>query len=211
MPRPALAVSLVALLACHAARPPATGQAPAPGALFLRGNVVRADGTVLPDAVVAVEGNRIARVALASELAVPNGAAVVGGPDRWIVPGLVDAHVHFFQSGGLYTRPDVVDLTARVPYAKEVAGIREALPTTFRRYLRAGVTSVVDFGGRYGTVFRRFPSNRARIAERRTEGDGVVLDHEIVTGRSPDKPDPWDVGWVRYEVEGGLIHRAVLP
>jgi hypothetical protein len=64
---------------------------------------------------------------------------------------------------------------------------------------------------RYGTMFQRFPSNRARIAERRTEGEHAVLDHEIVTGRSPEKPDPWDVGWVRYEVAGGLIRRVQLP
>jgi hypothetical protein len=64
---------------------------------------------------------------------------------------------------------------------------------------------------RYGEIFRKFPANRARIAERRTEGNGVVLDHEIITGRGPDKPDPWDVGFVRYEVADGLIQRVVLP
>jgi imidazolonepropionase-like amidohydrolase len=148
MPRlAALAVSSAVVVACHSGRPPVTAQPSAPAVLFLRGNVVRADGTVLPDAIVAVEGDRIARVASTAASALPSGAAVVGGPDRWIVAGLVDAHVHFFQSGGLYTRPDVVDLTSRVPYAKETETIRAALPETFRRYLRAGITSVVDFGG----------------------------------------------------------------
>ena len=64
---------------------------------------------------------------------------------------------------------------------------------------------------RYGDVFRKYPNNRVRIAERRTEGDKIVMDHEIITGRSPDRPDPWDVGWVRYEVEGGLIRKVQLP
>jgi uncharacterized protein (TIGR02246 family) len=64
---------------------------------------------------------------------------------------------------------------------------------------------------RYGGMFAKFPLNRARIAERRTEGDRVVLDHEIITGRAPEKPDPWDAGWVRYEVEGGLIRVVTLP
>lgn len=64
---------------------------------------------------------------------------------------------------------------------------------------------------RYGGLFKKYPNNRARIAERKTEGDNVVLDHEIVTGRSPDKPDPWDVGWVRYEVADGLIKTVTLP
>src|SRR5512138_3532931 len=64
---------------------------------------------------------------------------------------------------------------------------------------------------RFGDIFRRFPLNHARIVERRAGSDGVVLDHEIVTGRAPDKPDPWDVGWVRYEVEDGVIRRVHLP
>src|SRR3989442_15095812 len=109
--------------------------------------LVRADGSVVDDAVVAIEGSRIARVGTAREMPIPSGAAVIGGPGKWIIPGLIDAHVHFFQSGGLYTRPDVIDLTSRVPYAEETRRVREALPETFRRYLRAGVTSVIDFGG----------------------------------------------------------------
>jgi hypothetical protein len=28
---------------------------------------------------------------------------------------------------------------------------------------------------------------------------------------SLDQPDPWDAGWIRYEVESGLIRRVVLP
>ncbi len=64
---------------------------------------------------------------------------------------------------------------------------------------------------RYGDMFRRFPKNRVQIAERKREGEKVVIDHEIITGRGPERPDPWDVGWVRYEVEDGLIRRVQLP
>jgi uncharacterized protein (TIGR02246 family) len=64
---------------------------------------------------------------------------------------------------------------------------------------------------RYGGVFKKYPRNHARIAERKLEGDTVVMDHEVIAGRGPDKPDPWDVGWVRYEVRGGLIQRVLLP
>src|SRR5207237_9424364 len=116
-------------------------------ATCVRGMLVRADGSDVDDAVIAIEGSRIARVGTAREMPVPPGAAVIGGSGKWIIPGLIDAHVHFFQSGGLYTRPDVIDLTSRVPYAEETRRVREALPETFRRYLRSGVTSVIDFGG----------------------------------------------------------------
>jgi hypothetical protein len=32
-----------------------------------------------------------------------------------------------------------------------------------------------------------------------------------VTGRAPERPDPWDVGFVRYEVASGAIRRVELP
>jgi hypothetical protein len=65
-------------------------------------------------------------------------------------------------------------------------------------------------GEAYGKMFMKYPHCRARIAERKVEGN-AVLDHEIVTGRGPERPDPWDVGWVRNVVENGLITRVELP
>ena len=59
----------------------------------------------------------------------------------------MNSHVHFFQSGGLHARPDVVDLRAIKPYATEMADLRAGLDTTLRRYLASGITAVVDVGG----------------------------------------------------------------
>lgn len=66
---------------------------------------------------------------------------------KWLSPGLTDAHVHFFQSGGLYTRPDFIDLRNHVPYEDEVASIKADIAKTFARYLKAGITHTVDMGG----------------------------------------------------------------
>jgi len=63
----------------------------------------------------------------------------------------------------------------------------------------------------YGKMFAKYPACRARVAERRMEGDNVIIDHEIITGRGPERPDPWDAGWVRYTVENGLIKNVELP
>src|SRR5262249_723742 len=60
---------------------------------------------------------------------------------------LIDAHVHFDQSADIYARPDAVDLRAVRPYADEIAWTRARLPETVMRYLRSGVTGVVDMGG----------------------------------------------------------------
>ena len=108
------------------------------------------DGTgapPIPNAVVIVEAGRIAAVGPSRAVAVPAGADVVEALGKWIIPGLIDAHVHFFQSGGLYARPDVIDLRSVRPYAEEVANTRAAIAATLARYLASGITGVVDMGG----------------------------------------------------------------
>lgn len=102
---------------------------------------------VARDSTVIIDGNRIARIGPAKSTPVPKGAQVIDGKGKWVVPGLVDAHVHFFQSGDLYTRPDVADFNGAVTYAKETERNKARLPATFRVWLASGVTSVVDIGG----------------------------------------------------------------
>ena len=97
------------------------------------------------DATILVRGNRI--VGVGRGLAPPSGAKVIEARGKWVIPGLVDSHVHFFQSGNLYTRPDAADFNQVVRYADEVARNKARLPVTFRTWLASGVTSVADVGG----------------------------------------------------------------
>src|ERR1041384_7794457 len=99
------------------------------------------------DATVIVERNRIQSVAPAAHAEIPAKARVIDAKGKWLIPGLVDSHVHFFQSGNLYTRPDGADFNAYMPYAKEVARNKARLPATFKTWIASGVTSVVDVGG----------------------------------------------------------------
>jgi imidazolonepropionase-like amidohydrolase len=115
---------------------------------FIGATVFTATGaTPLPDAVVLVNGDRIAAVGPRDQMAIPPQASVIDVTGKWIIPGLIDAHVHFFQSGGLYTRPDVIDLRRIRPYAEEIAALRRDLPATLARYIASGVTSVIDMAG----------------------------------------------------------------
>ena len=118
------------------------------------------------DAVLLVEGGRVRAVGARAAVRLDPGAEVVDVGGRWIVPGLIDAHVHFFQSGGLYTRPDVIDLTAAYPYAREQAELRSRLDATFRRYLASGVTAVVDPGGPFWVFEVRDRARAQRLAPR---------------------------------------------
>src|ERR1700704_4909350 len=102
---------------------------------------------VASNSTVIIAGSRIEAIGPAGSTRVPAGAARIDGKGKWVVPGLIDSHVHFFQSGNLYTRPDVADFNAWMPYAKEVERNKARLSATFKVWLASGVTSVVDIGG----------------------------------------------------------------
>jgi len=51
-------------------------------------------GTALPDRTVVIEGERIARVAPSAEVELGADVLVIDGAGLYLVPGLVDAHVH---------------------------------------------------------------------------------------------------------------------
>ncbi len=118
------------------------------------------------DSTVIIDGSRIVRVGPAKSTPVPKGARVIDGKGKWVTPGLVDAHVHFFQSGDLYTRPDVADFNAVVPYEKETERNKARLPATFKVWLASGVTSVVDIGGPFWNFDMRDASLETDAAPR---------------------------------------------
>lgn len=76
----------------------------------------------------------------------PEGTTIIEGNGKYLSPGFTDAHVHFFQSGGLYARPDAIDLRKIRPYAEEIKWTHRHMEDLLRRYLSAGITSVIDVG-----------------------------------------------------------------
>src|SRR5207237_3390947 len=100
-----------------------------------------------PNSTIVIAERRIVAVGASATVEIPAKSTVIDARGKWVIPGLIDGHVHFFQSGNLYTRPDVADFTRAVPYATEVARNRARLPATFKVWLASGVTGVVDIGG----------------------------------------------------------------
>jgi imidazolonepropionase-like amidohydrolase len=119
-----------------------------------------------PDSTIVITGNRIDAVGPTGTIAVPAGSTIIDGRGKWVAPGLVDAHVHFFQSGNLYTRPDAADFNAWMPYAKEVERNKARLPATFKVWLASGVTTVVDIGGPFWNFDMRDSAERTKAAPR---------------------------------------------
>jgi imidazolonepropionase-like amidohydrolase len=65
---------------------------------FVGGTVIDGrGGPPAEDAVVLVHGERIERVGRREEVEVPAGADVIDTTGRFLLPGLIDVHVHYFE------------------------------------------------------------------------------------------------------------------
>ncbi|MES1243650.1 MAG: amidohydrolase family protein [Acidobacteriota bacterium] len=148
------------------------------------------DGTgaaPVPDAVVVLRDGKIDCAGSRQACPVPDGIDTVDLRGRWITPGLIDAHVHFSQTGWADGRPDAIDVRDRHPYEKVAAGL-EAHPERFgRTLLCSGVTAAFDVGGYPWTIAlpERFEnaSDVPRMAAAgpllATVADGVNLPGEL--------------------------------
>jgi imidazolonepropionase-like amidohydrolase len=108
------------------------------------------DGTGAPpvrDAVVILRDGKIDCAGPRAACPVPSGVDVTDLHGLWITPGLVDAHVHFSQTGWADGRPDSLDLRASHPYDQTIADLSRHPERFGRTYLCSGVTGVFDVGG----------------------------------------------------------------
>lgn len=99
------------------------------------------------DAVVVLRGGKIDCAGPKSACAVPDGMERTDLAGKFIAPGLIDAHVHFSQTGWADGRPDALDLRETHPYEQVEADLRAHPERFFRTDLCSGVTAVFDVGG----------------------------------------------------------------
>ena len=100
----------------------------------------------LSDQTIVYKHGKILQVGSSAKIKLPKGATIIDATGKWVMPGMVDAHVHFFQTGGLYTRPDGIDLRKYKPYEQEIAWYKQHMEQQLRRYAAAGITTVIDDG-----------------------------------------------------------------
>jgi imidazolonepropionase-like amidohydrolase len=100
---------------------------------------------IVPDQTVVITNDLITRIQ-SGKIKIPANATVIDGTGKYLFPGLTDAHIHFFQNGGLYTRPDAIDLRSQLSYAKEIEIAHQTMEDKLRRYLQNGITTVIDVG-----------------------------------------------------------------
>ncbi|WP_106793188.1 amidohydrolase family protein [Aquimarina sp. Aq78] len=103
---------------------------------------------------IAIEGKNITSIS-SKKITPKENTEVINGADKFIIPGMIDSHIHFFQTGSLYTRPDAIDLKHIMPYEDEIEFAKKIVPDNFKRYLRLGITSVMDVGGPFSNFIIR--------------------------------------------------------
>ena len=100
------------------------GQASSPAIVISDVTVIDVEHeTRVPRQTVVLNGNRIAEVGDARSVRAPAGARVIDGRGGFLIPGLVDAHVHAVWGAG--ATPDTLALFRRL-LANGVTSIREA-------------------------------------------------------------------------------------
>jgi imidazolonepropionase-like amidohydrolase len=136
--------------------------------VFIVGGTI-VDGTGAPprrNEGILVEKGRFRIVGSEALKRAPRDARTIEASDKWIVPGFIDGHVHFFQTGGLDARPDVIPNPKGIAYRDVVGEIRRAPQKYLRSYVCSGITGVVDPGGPLWTFDLRESREDDRLSPR---------------------------------------------
>jgi len=147
---PAVAVAVAAL----ALRPQAqTAPAQASRTLVLK-NFTLIDGnggTPRPNSALISQDGRITYVGPAAQLKAPSGAAVQDLAGKFVMPGIIDLHVHVAESDGVQQDP-------------KRTFTRENVEKDLRLYASYGVTSVLSMGSDQPLVWEIREEQRRRPA-----------------------------------------------
>jgi imidazolonepropionase-like amidohydrolase len=101
----------------------ATGMAPEDVVAIRDVTVISATGAPpLPGATVILRGTQIRTVGRSRETRIPSGATIIEGRGKYLIPGLIDTHVHIASEAG---RP-TMDLSLALELAHGVTGMRDA-------------------------------------------------------------------------------------
>jgi imidazolonepropionase-like amidohydrolase len=125
-------------------------------------------GTPLPDAVVIIEGERITSVGQRGTIKTKSGATIVDATGKYLLPGLIDTHVHLEDIG----LSDVGELPASwdsPAKAKELAIINARLD------LIGGITTVRDLGSTELVLHLRDEINAGKVIGPRIIAAGMQL------------------------------------
>jgi imidazolonepropionase-like amidohydrolase len=135
---------------------------------------------ILPGYDVVCMNGKITYVGQDKKFKLPGSIKIIDGTGKYLIPGFTDAHVHFFQTGGIYTRPDAIDLRKYKSYDDEVKWAHEHMKDFLALYLKAGITQVIDVG-----ATTEFLSQRDSFANKSTS-PLIYMTGPLLTTYIPD-------------------------
>jgi imidazolonepropionase-like amidohydrolase len=144
------------------------------GSIVLRGaTIFDGNGNRLENGTILVKQGKIIAIGDAS-VDVPAGAEIIDLQGKYITPGLVDAHVHFAQTGFVDGRPDAFDIRDSIDYTALQARLQTVPEPYYEAYLRSGVTAVYDVGGFPWSIARQ-ESAEANLKAPHVAAAGTLL------------------------------------
>src|SRR5262252_11199807 len=153
---------------------PLSAQSPSTRTAIVGGTVIDGNGGApIRDAVVVIDGARIAEVGPRGAVTIPPGAQQVDARDRWIVPGFIDTNVHLSLYGGQNDRYE--SLVRYQPRQDEI--VLEAAQID----LSYGITTVRDS---YGALVP-LTKARDRIARGEQVGARILAAGNILGWNGP--------------------------
>src|SRR5687767_427339 len=154
-----------------------------PPVAIVGATLINPGATPVPNATVVAAGGRIVCAGPAAACAAPPTAEIVRADGAFITPGLIDAHVHYSQTGWVDGRPDALDLRAEFPYDSVNSAMRMEKARFDRAYLCSGITSVFDVGGYPWTIPLMHANERALDAPRVVAAGPLLatIDHWVNT------------------------------
>jgi len=124
------------------------GSGSKPDRIWITGVTVVSPGNLehIEKGSVLIENGRIARIDRNLKARRPAGSTVIDGSGQYLLPGLMDSHVHVSSIPGLGIVPDQVKLNEPVAksYSKHEAMVESYLKQMPRSYLYYGYTTLMD-------------------------------------------------------------------
>jgi imidazolonepropionase-like amidohydrolase len=166
------------------------------------------NGRSIPNAVLLIDGERIAAVGPASAVSIPAGAEVIHADGKWLLPGLMNMHVHL----GLKLPGAAGDSLTNETDVEEVL----RMAGNARLSLLSGVTTLRLVGEDHGTDFAlRRAIESGEVAGPRIKTAGEVI---IPTGGhgSMEADGPYGFAhvvreqikqgadWIKIAISGGI-------
>ena len=129
-------------------------------------NVTLIDGTgkaPLENATVIIKNGKIECV---GKCALAEGLTLIDGKGKFLIPGLIDSHVHYSASGWFDTFPvtGFPDVSDNYPFEEAIKDLQHYPEHFHRSNLCSGVTAVFDTGGFPWVFDVREKANKSNIA-----------------------------------------------